>query len=654
MPTYFAGPGGNDGNSGLTWILRKLTLNAVEDVPVIAGDNVYVGPGVYREQLVIDVSGGAGNQITYIGDVTGENTDGIGGIVRITGSDNDQTAARNYCITANAARTHRTFRGFSCDTAIFQLLRGTNSPTDWIVEDCVFQNGVASALVRFTGNAQSDVTVRRCRFIANQSDLLGFSGVGINDAAHLVENCVFAGMARNGFHAVQCDDVGGVTVRNCTFIGPDRAVNVETLTGGAHVACDIENSIIVGCNIGARAVVLGDLTENFNTFHANGTDRSNVNVGANSQTYPPLFVPSILFSGIGQVSGFRFPPPVDGELSEWSQIAAIVGSNEPAEDFLGIARPITASKNSWGAVQFHDVERDTGTTRLGSDASLEIVDAGRVQIKVPIDNNERTFSVYVQRETNYAGAFPQMIIKQPGQADRTTTDTGAVSVFNLLSDTFTPAADPPYVFVELVSNNTAVAGNYAVYFEDLAVTQAVELGSFDEWITDRIPFDLVAPTGGGPSPVPQTTTAVPIACGMLEISTDGCNNWTDISGSSGSLAGLRQARITDQAFSFDQDGAIIVAGQPEPLDLRFNILYTSTAGEAFAIAQTVFEQTGCGAAMCVRWSPEGGNVGDERFQTTDGELISFDYPPMDASAGMPIMTSFVVRAALVSSSVITT
>lgn len=154
--------------------------------------------------------------------------------------------------------------------------------------------------------------------------------------------------------------------------------------------------------------------------------------------------------------------------------------------------------------------------------------------------------------------------------------------------------------------------------------------------------------------MPQTTTAIPIACGKLEVSTDGCNNWINISGSAGSLTGLRHDRITDQAYSFDQTGAIMVTGQPEPLDLRFNIVYTPTAGEAFATAQAVFEQTGCGAAMCVRWSPAGGAVGDERFQTSDGELITFDYPPMDASAGAPIMTTFVVRVAQVSSSVITT
>lgn len=58
MTVRYAGPGGNDGNTGLSWAQRKLTLNGVENTPVEAGDIIYVAPGVYRETLTCDVSGG--------------------------------------------------------------------------------------------------------------------------------------------------------------------------------------------------------------------------------------------------------------------------------------------------------------------------------------------------------------------------------------------------------------------------------------------------------------------------------------------------------------------------------------------------------------------------------------------------------------------
>ena len=94
MTAYYVGIGGSDANSGTSWANRKANIDSVENIPVAAGDTVYVGPGVYRETLTVDVSGTAGSPITYIADVTGQDTDGVGGLVRITGSNNDQTATR--------------------------------------------------------------------------------------------------------------------------------------------------------------------------------------------------------------------------------------------------------------------------------------------------------------------------------------------------------------------------------------------------------------------------------------------------------------------------------------------------------------------------------------------------------------------------------
>lgn len=73
MTDYFVDAlNGDDADDGLTFANAKLTLNGAEDVPVAANDTVYVGPGVYRETLTLDVDGSAGNPITYIGDISGE------------------------------------------------------------------------------------------------------------------------------------------------------------------------------------------------------------------------------------------------------------------------------------------------------------------------------------------------------------------------------------------------------------------------------------------------------------------------------------------------------------------------------------------------------------------------------------------------------
>ena len=151
---------------------------------------------------------------------------------------------------------------------------------------------------------------------------------------------------------------------------------------------------------------------------------------------------------------------------------AIAGTGELSTDLFGIARPATAAKCSWGAIQFQDVERETTTVYDASTASIKFTDAGRHQIWVPVTATETTISVYCYREADYAGTNPQMVIKQPAQADRTTTDAAAASQWNELTDTFTPAADPPYVIVELVSNNTdaASAATNDAFFDKLTVS----------------------------------------------------------------------------------------------------------------------------------------------------------------------------------------
>ena len=460
MATYYVGSGGNDGNDGLSWANRFLTLNGAEDEPVAANDTVYVGPGVYRELLQCDLSGSAGNEITYIGDVTGENTDGIGGLVRITGSDNDQTATRATCVVVDAF-DYRVFRGFYMDMPSSRYIQSFSTSTNNTFEDRVFSHSIGTGFDIDDDN-QSDWTFRRCVFISTSdfSPVFTFnSAAGVTNANHLFEDCFFIGGQATSVESV---DVGGITINNCTFFTGNRAVNCASLPGG-FTAITLNNCIINTVEVGLNAGVLGYIVEDYNTFWGNSTDRTNVSVGANSITYPPLFNPPIL------LDGFQFPWWF-GELSEWSQVAAIAGTGESTEDLFGKARPATSAKKSWGAIQFGDTERETGTTRNSSTASIVLHDAARHQIFVPVTNVPTTISVYVYREADYAGTNPQLVVKQPGQADDTTVDAAAASQWNLLTTTLTPAVSPSYVIVELVSNNTAAATNFDVFFDDLDVS----------------------------------------------------------------------------------------------------------------------------------------------------------------------------------------
>lgn len=461
MTTRYVGIGGSDANDGLSWANRKLTLNGAEDTPVVAGDTVYVGPGVYRHTLTVDVSGSDGSPITYIGDVTGEHTDGVGGIVRITGSDNDTTNTRSRCITGSS-KNYRTFRGFAGDMCTEHVINCSSS-TNWIVEDCDLHSRDANGCnaILFDGT-QSSHTVRRCRLSgAGGGNGIHFSHTSVvDDTGHLVENCLI----EQGFYGITMTRVGGGTIKNCTIIN-SMSVGIRVATAlTVGQIWNVNNCIIAYNPTGLRSTTSTEITEDYNALFGNATARNTTGTGANSNTYPPLFNTKIL------VDGFRYPHYY-AELGKWSQLARIAGTGEASEDFFGIARPATSSKKSWGAIQYTGAVRETTTTQGSSAASIKLPDAGeQFLMRVPVTNVSTTISIYCYREADYAGTNPIMIIKQPGQSDRTTTDAGSASTWNQLTDTFTPASLPPYVDVFVKSSNTATSGNYDAFFDTLAVS----------------------------------------------------------------------------------------------------------------------------------------------------------------------------------------
>lgn len=466
MATYFVdGENGDDGDSGSSWGAAKLTLNGAEDIPVAPGDLVILGPPghVFREELTIDVSGSSGDPITYEGDWTGASTTGgPGGVIRITGSEDDISTCRTNCINGTfSGKSYRTFRGLRFDLATDQTILASGS--SWIIEDCSF--GEANTRhIYFWGASQFGCTVRRCFFVglgAFKANVHSFAGALVDNANHTIENNVFTGYTSQ----FRSDRVGDITLKNNLFYGAYIALNLATAIS-ASSTITVENSIVSSGNNGFNAPAsTGSLLEDYNAVHSMSTARTNVTTGSNSNTYPSLgALPKLL-------DGYQLPAYF-GELSEWSQIAAIAGNDEATDDLFGFTRPATSAKKSWGPIQYSDIERETSVIRSGC-VSLKLNDAGLQQVFVPTDGTSASFNVYVNRATNYGGSTcPQMIIRQPGQADVTVTDTGAASTWNLISGSLAVSASTDFVAVLFKSHNTAASSGSAVatYFDDFSLT----------------------------------------------------------------------------------------------------------------------------------------------------------------------------------------
>jgi hypothetical protein len=466
MTTYYVGKGGNDGNDGLNWANRFLTIAWVETQEIAAGDTVYIGPGIYRERMRMDVTGTPGNIITFIGDISGKYTDGVGGRVSICGSDDDLTSNRSWAIYVNNSDiSYRTFRGFHLyfyTGATINLDRTVGDCSNLIFEDMVIDN-FDGASVGIDGNANfTDIVFRRCFFFGN------FRVVGITDFEFnlLVENCYIDDRHLKWYPLLDARDGYGYTFNNCTFASvmetaatKTELIRVVSIDSGHNFY--VKNSVFGNGRISSLPNTLV-LDYNNYQFARDTTNLINVSAGANDNFYPLLPMPPIIVDG--------FLLPFENErFAPYSQVPSLACDAGADEDIFGIRRPTSDVKKTRGCFQHSHVERETTTTYGSSPESLKMADAMATQIIVPITGKAMTIQARVNREANYAGIAPQITIKQAGEVDKVITDSGGVSAWNLLKTSIKPASLPKYIVIELRSDNTAISGNYATFWDALQV-----------------------------------------------------------------------------------------------------------------------------------------------------------------------------------------
>jgi hypothetical protein len=90
---------------------------------------------------------------------------------------------------------------------------------------------------------------------------------------------------------------------------------------------------------------------------------------------------------------------------------------------------------------------------------------------------------------------------------------------------------------------------------------------------------------------------------------------------------------------------VLTYGKRQPLDITVTAIYTETAStEAFEVLRARHE-TADGAAVYFRWAPQGTGTGKDEFNTGLCKLKSFQYPPVDAASGDPILVQFTFTTA---------
>lgn len=349
---YVDGTDGNDANDGLAAVAGgghgpKKTLNGCEDTPVAAGDLVHVRAGTYRELLTVDVSGTAGNIIEYRGDYTGAIWTSSGGVVRVTGSNDDKTLTRNNTITATS-KNYRTFTGFRLDNTASHTISLTGC-TYFTIQTCYLDNPISTNGHCISGDsACTNITVQNCFLTLFGSALhtIYFGTTAADNCGHAISNCICVLGGAASQRGIYMYGPGNAVVKNCLIYG--GAVGIQSRGLNAGQTTTVNNCILVGSSTGMQSDDTAKLTEDYNNFCGCTTSRNTVNVGAHSLAYPALFDARWFFQLVNAAAANQVITPWD--LASYSQIVNVAGTSPTTTDMRGTSA--IGGQREWGALEF--------------------------------------------------------------------------------------------------------------------------------------------------------------------------------------------------------------------------------------------------------------------------------------------------------------
>ncbi len=147
----------------------------------------------------------------------------------------------------------------------------------------------------------------------------------------------------------------------------------------------------------------------------------------------------------------------------------------------------------------------------------------------------------------------------------------------------------------------------------------------------------------------QTTGAFSKSNYKIEVSVNG-SSWTNISGMAADVKTSGGEQLTGEQQTAENQAPVVVASnKTAAVKVDVNVLYTETAGEAFQTVWARYESTT--KTIFLRWSPKGGNTGDERYVASNNAgtavacpIVTCLPPDVDANSGDPAMAMFSILA----------
>ncbi len=426
MPIYYVKTTGDDGESGLTEALAWLTPTHAFQT-VVAGDTVYIAPGVYRNESgwTLTNAGSSGNLITYQGDPECEHfSEEDIGYVRLTGCDSDELPKVTTKVI-DAQKDYVTFKNLIIDGTksgtTFGLYQGNG--TERIAENCIV----------FAGNVGF--------YYGTQSDCIAFAGIaGFDRGTHI--SCIsFSG--EYGFYygtSNNCISFGGFsgfysgTYNNCISFGGEYGFpfgthnNCISLSSNYGFYDGVHNNCIalVG-KVGFHSGALTTCKALYCKTASSGTSGDAVTEAKHIGFTDVLFMLKNLASILKPTLFF------EKDFGDNSIIPSVT------EDISGQPRRMHDGTIDVGAFEYSNVEMDWSNYKV-SPPGVKITRKGVHEIDFPVKDGD-VVVVKVQVKFDVSGDNPQLILKGNGIATQTDTATGDGSDWEELTVTATATLD---------------------------------------------------------------------------------------------------------------------------------------------------------------------------------------------------------------------
>ena len=497
MSIFYVRKSGNDSNAGTSPAAAWLTIGkALGASGISSGDTVYIGPGVYREQVTVAMTS-ATAETFVIGDVTGAYTGDAPGEIRLTNYlTNDTTAPTDGTLFDFNGRDYLTisnlvFQSTILSTANLMMVKLTTASSSNItLRDCsFFMNEVSGnsscSVVKMTlpANVNSNILIERCIFYTSGCAdgvfvSLTLPAAADYDAGVNIKNCVFIGDLLAAAVSVAATGVdvgfkaGGAIVRNCSIFYASLGVTTGSFIS-TSIPCYAYNNIVLHSGLGGAALdaqTSGQLIENYNLLYSS-FPHSNVTPGTDSvydSSYAPLFHTGQESQWGADIRPFGMPSPGSPWLGFGNDGSA------PATDILNRPRPAggQSTAKAVGAYERHDTGVEETSVYDSPPSSMKIVGPGDHDFEIPVNSLAVVNLTVMVRYNGDHGSTnkPQVQVLADsvlGVNAETLTMTEAADTWERLEfSSFTPLG---YGVVRLRCISRAAAGNGIAYFDSITV-----------------------------------------------------------------------------------------------------------------------------------------------------------------------------------------